>query len=309
MSRQTDRVVKEAHKFLMENVTKGMSMEEINALLQAHMGEINARVPKGLTEETAVTADDFVELAEKKLDEGDEQAALRLARKALKMEPDDLDAELIILNCESDDPETFLTRLRQLIDKGKLGLQKQGFFDENSVGRFWQILETRPYIRLKAQYAIALMEIGKMRAAAREAEEIIALNNDDNTGNRFFLMHLYAFLEDAQGAEQLLSRYGEIDEAGMLLPLTLMYYKLGDTARAGKYLRRLAKCNRETKAFVRDVLADKIDKLAAAVDERGVYAPFTEEELVSYYDEYIRIYDTAPFFFNWVAKELKIQRG
>ena len=309
MSRETDRVMKEVHKFLTENVTGDMSREQIDALLEPHLAQINARVSKELTEETAVTADDLVELAEKKLDEGDEQGALRLARKALKMDPDHLDAEMIVLNGESDDPETFLTRLRQLTDKGKLSLQKQGFFDEDCIGKFWQILETRPYIRLKAQYAFALMEIGKIRAAAREAEEIIALNNDDNMGNRFFLMHLYAFLEDAQGAERLMSRYGDIDEGGMLLPITLMYYKLGDTARAEKYLRRLVKSNKETKAFVRDVFGGITEKLAAAVDERGGYVPFTEEELACFCDEYIRIYDSAPYFFNWVAKELKIQRG
>ena len=61
--KETDRAMKEVHKFLQENVTENMSMDEINALLQAHLKEINANIPKGITEETAETADDFMELA------------------------------------------------------------------------------------------------------------------------------------------------------------------------------------------------------------------------------------------------------
>ena len=44
--KETDRAMKEVHKFLQENVTENMSMDEINALLQAHLKEINANIPK-----------------------------------------------------------------------------------------------------------------------------------------------------------------------------------------------------------------------------------------------------------------------
>ena len=95
--KETERAMKEVHKFLQENVTENMSMDEINALLQAHLKEINANIPKGITEETAETADDFMELAEQKYKDGDEMGALRLARKAQKMDPDNLDIDLFLL--------------------------------------------------------------------------------------------------------------------------------------------------------------------------------------------------------------------
>ena len=42
----------------------------------------------------------------------------------------------------------------------------------------------------------------------RQAEDIIRLNEEDNMGIRWFLMHVYAGLEDAEAAQRLLSTYG-----------------------------------------------------------------------------------------------------
>lgn len=92
-NRRMERSTKEMHKFLAEHTTEDMTMDEINALLQEHLGEINAGIDRRRTEETAETADDYMDMAEDRLAEGNEQEALRLARKALKLEPDNLDAD------------------------------------------------------------------------------------------------------------------------------------------------------------------------------------------------------------------------
>ena len=85
-NRRMEKGMKEIHKFLAEHATEDMSMDEINALLNEHLKEMNSGVAEPVTEETAETADDLMDLAEDALEDGNEQEALRLARKALKLE-------------------------------------------------------------------------------------------------------------------------------------------------------------------------------------------------------------------------------
>ncbi len=305
MDRRMERGMKEVHKFIAENATEDMSMEEINALLASHMDEINAGIAKRKTEATAETADDFLDLAEERAEKGDGQGAVRLARKAQKLEPDNLEAELFLIQHEELEPETFLSRTRMALEHGKSVLEKQGIFEEDT-GHFWQVFETRPFMRLMDQYVTCLSESGMLRSAAREAEEMIRLNNQDNLGARFMLMHLYAALEDAEAAENLLKKFSEHDEGPMLLALTLLYYKLEDDHQAEKYLRRLTRCNKETRAFIRDALSDNLDRKAAEIQRKGGYSPFSEEELIIAYSENEDVYDSAPLFFRWMAKALKM---
>ena len=304
-NRRMERSTKEMHKFLAEHATEDMSMDEINALLQAHLGEINAGIDRRRTEETAETADDFMDMAEDRFAEGNEQEALRLARKALKLEPDNLDVEWFLIQREVKEPEDMVRRIELALERGKASLEKQGFFDD-SAGEFWQLLETRPYMRLRDQYVVMLMAVGRLRMAAREAEDMIRLNTDDNLGERFTLMHLYAALEEAESAETLLKKFSEHDEGSVLLPLTLLYYKLGDMDKAEKTLRRLTKVNKETRTFLRDMESGQYERKISKIRERGGYAPFTEEELIMMYDENEEVYNSAPLFFRWMLKTLKM---
>lgn len=207
---------------------------------------------------------------------------------------------------EEKEPENLLNRIRLALERGKASLESQGFFDDEYIGEFWQTFETRTFMRLKDQYVVSLAEFGMLKMAAREAEEMIRLNTQDNLGVRFTLMHLYAVLEDAESAETLLKQYSEHDESPMMLALTLLYYKLGETDKAEKALRRLTRINKETRKFVRDVLTDKLDRKLEAIQNQGGYSPFTEEELIMMYSENEDVYHSAPFFFRWVSKTLKM---
>ena len=91
-----------------------------------------------------------------------------------------------------------------------------------------------------------------------------------------------------------------------MLALTLLYYKLDDDHQAEKYLRRLIRNNKETRAFIRDALSDNLDRKAAEVQRKGSYSPFSEEELIITYSENEDVYDSAPLFFRWMAKVLKM---
>ena len=308
MSKMMERSTRTVHEFLAEHATEDMSIDEINELLQQSTEQINQLIRKPLTEEDAETAEDYLILAEQAEEEGNEQEVLRLVRKALKLDPEDLDAVLMEIRYGEKDSLNILARLRVAIDQGRRQLEKAGFFDEEYIGEFWGTLETRPYMRARGNYVVTLMEFGMLRQAAREAEDMIRLNTDDNLGMRFTLMHIYAMLEEAELAEALLAKYSEHPESQMLLPLAVLYFKLGDTKKAESYLRKLSKTNDETRQFIRDIVNKNIEKKLRDVVEAGGYVPFSEEELLMTLHDNIEVYDSVPTFFLWAADVLKIKR-
>ena len=312
MNRESDRALRAMHEFLAEHATEDMSIEEVNTLLRDHMSEINSSIPRHMVEKDAKSAEDFIDLAEEAVQNGNDAEALRLVRKALKLNPNDLDAILMEIQLGESNPMNVIKRLRVAVDQGRRQLEKNGYFDEESVGEFWGILETRPFMRLREEYISKLKEYGMLRLAAAECEDMIRLNTNNNQGIRYILMHIYAALEEADSAERLLEKYSDHHEGQMLFPITLLYYKLGNTDKAENYLRLLTKTIRETKQFIRDMMDVGVNKYMDSriceIMRRGGYSPLSEEELIMALYENSDIYNSAPAFFPWVADVLRIKR-
>ena len=152
MSRESEKALKGIREFLEQNVKDDMSMEDMNALVAQYMDHYNANLPGPVTEKTAKTSDDFMELAESAADEGDDNSAVRFARKALKLDPDNLDAERILAQLGSTSLEDHLKKLERAIRRGEEVMEKHGLKDDDNIGNYWGILETRPYMRLRHSY-------------------------------------------------------------------------------------------------------------------------------------------------------------
>lgn len=79
-------------------------------------------------------------------------------------------------------------------------MHKNGYMNKEYIGRFWSILETRPYMRVKYRYMDILKECGMLCFAISECEDMIRLCENDNLGIRHILMALYAFTENEEKA-------------------------------------------------------------------------------------------------------------
>lgn len=301
MSRQTEKVMRAAHEFLEKNVTDDMSESEVNFMLQKFMEEYNRNIPEDVTEKTAETAEDFVELAE---DAEDEAAAFNYAKKALKLEPNNLDAERIMAQCGSAGPIDLLKKLERAVKHGDQVMEKEGYLDEDSIGSFWGILETRPYMRLRSSYMETLCNCGLLKKAVEECEEMIRLSENDNLGIRYRLMHLYAFYEEETKALELHKRYEGNEETQMLLPLSVLYFKKGDWDKAEAYLKRLSKVNKDTGKFLKSIMEDDMDRQLRNMDSFG-YRPFSIEELVMELMDNELLFDATPAYFMWAHEVLK----
>ncbi len=299
MSRESEKLLKAMHKFLDENGAKDMPMEDVNELLKNFTEDYSGNLSEKITEKTAKTADDYLELAEEATTKA---KAEKYIKKALELEPDNIDAISASLDLiEHDSAWGYYQKLSEAVKNGTKIMEKKGFMDEGSIGEFWGIVETRPYMRLLSKYADFMVEVGMPTLAAREYEEMIRLSEDDNIGARYSLMHVYAFLEQEEPALELHKKYDGYEETQMLLPLSILYFKKGDFDRAEDYLKRLCTANKDTKKFFRLIKKDKLDRYLEEVSFS--YRPFTIEELIVEMTENTFLFRAVPLYMDWAYEK------
>lgn len=301
MSRETEKVFKQMQKYIEQNGSEDMDEDEMSAMIDDFMQKYNDSLTVGITEETARTSEDFLELAENADNEG---SALKYAKKALKLDPDNLDAERMVALISAEDQIDLLDKLEHALEHGEKVMKEIGCADEDSIGSYWGITETRPYMRLKMEYMNTLKDSGMIRKAMAECEDMICLNENDNMGVRFTLMHLYAFMEEEQKALELHKKYDSYEETQMLFPLSILYFKLADMEKAFEYLKRLLAANKDTKKFLRAVVKGSLERYADELSDFG-YRPFTIEELLTELMENRELFDTVPGYFYWANEMLK----
>ena len=299
MSRATEKVFKQFDAFMEENGNENMSEEELNGLFQKFMDQYNHNLPQQVTEKNAETADDFLELAE---DASNEARALKDARKALQLDPNHLDEERMIAEITAADELDLLKKLESAIKHGTELMEREGYMADD-IGHFWGITATRPYMRLRQEYMETLKDCGMTRRAIAECEEMLRLCENDNLGVRYTLMHLYALMEEEQPALELHKKYDGHEETQMLLPLSMLYFKQGQWEKAGDYLKRLSKANKDTKKFFRALKNDTLDQYIDQMQEYG-YRPFSIEELITELMENPEVFRSAPGYFRWADRQL-----
>jgi len=205
---------------------------------------------------------------------------------------------------EDDSTWEYYQKLSEAVKNGAKLMEKKGFMDEDSIGEYWGILETRPYMRLLNRYAEFMAEAGMMSLAAREYEEMIRLSENDNLGVRYSLMHVYAFLEQEEPALELHKRYDGYEETQMLLPLSVLYFKRGDFDKAEDYLKRLCATNKDTKKFFRAIKKDKLDHYVEEISGYG-YQPFTIQELIVELMENSFLFRMVPLYMEWAYEKTR----
>ena len=296
----TEEYHRELEKFIAQSGVDVDDESKFDELLSQFTAQYNEKIKDmaPLTENTAKDAYDYVSLAE---DADTVQEAYRLARKALKIDPDNIDAMHLTSVYGAKDFEDGLKHLGTAVEKAKKIMKKQGYFDEANIGEFWAIWQTRPFIRLMREYFSRLVDSGRMRMAAEVGEEIIRLNNGDNTGVRSVLMHVYAYLIDEKSALGVLERFSEHDESNCMLPMSILCYRMGDSDTALKYLKRAIKVNNDLKKYIRgDFTERKLKEAYEKTQQIGGYEPFSIQELIVTMDECYFLYgDTLEWYWKW----------
>jgi tetratricopeptide (TPR) repeat protein len=220
------------------------TIDELNAHLQRLMasGELNRMIqaaPQGPVEQAQ-------ELAYCAMEEPSNARARKLAERALKLDPDCVDALVIRAQTRRSTPEEFIAELRAAVQAGERSLGKQKFIERR--GHFWGFLETRPYMRARRELAMALLGAGQFREAAAEFAAMLELNPKDNQGVRDYLLGVYLALDDLDGAASLYRQYGD-DGATFVWGRVFLLMLNGQRAEAKNALEKAFQNNPWTAQF------------------------------------------------------------
>ncbi|MCQ6278711.1 YecA family protein [Bacillus sp. EB600] len=220
--------------------------------------------------------------------EGSER--FRLAEKALELNPNLVDAYNILAeNADS------LEEAVQMYEKGMwIGNKELGknFFKENK-GHFWGLLETRPFMRAKGNYAEALYQLGKIKEAIVQYEELLELNPNDNQGVRYFLFIAYVDKGDLTKAHKLLGQYEEGTAQALYNRLLLELLEHGYTAKAGKLLKNAKESNK----FVIQYLTGK-KRLPKVIPD--YYGFGDENEAIIYAEAHMHLWKKIDGIKDWL---------
>ena len=132
------------------------------------------------------------------------QRARRLAKRALELSADCADAYLILAEGERH-PVKALALCRQAVDAGERALGPELF--AGSLGHFWAVLETRPYMRARQALAEYLWQLGEETEATCHLREMLIFNPNDNQGVRDILLGWLLDKGAWAEAQALLTRY------------------------------------------------------------------------------------------------------
>ncbi len=301
MSKQSEKIFKELNNYLSENKEASFqSKEELEKMIGGFISQ-HQSWGNEITEDNAESSDDFLELAEYATSK---KSAMKYAKKAVELDPDNIDAAAMVAELSASSAEKLLEKYRKLIEETEKKLKSKGYFGEESIGEFWSIFETRPYMRLLDKYAEGLVQSGKMRLAIQTYEKMLKLCENDNLGARYRLMHLYTFLEDEQSALRLLDKYPEEESTPFLLPMSILYYKLGNLTKSVDYLKRLFEINKDSFKFFKGIF--KGDLLEDFENESPFsYRPYTIEEFVVETEQNVFLFETSSAYFEWAWQKIK----
>ena len=271
------KTMEEAFKdYLVENgLTGPISQKQHEEAFDRFMDE------RGMDFLMQEALEDMDEDLQRAYDAESKAETLKYAKRSLKNNPRNVEAETLIAQCQAKSEDDLQKKYLKILEKEEKNLKNDGIWEDESIGDFWLIAETRPYMRLYNSYVDSLIVTRKFRKAATESEKMLQLCENDNLGIRYRLMHIYAYLEEETAAQRLYRQYEEENCTMFLLPLAVLYYKLDDLKTAAGYLKQLFQVNPECKIFfaLQDVEPEKIeeainasmDKLAETGKPGGIF--------------------------------------
>jgi len=146
------------------------------------------------------------------------------------LDPECVEAWLLRAEGE-EEAEAALNVYRKAVKNARSALGEEFFREEE--GRFWEVLETRTYMRARLGEALCLYELRREDKAARVLEEMLRLNPADDQGVRYILLSMLIEVEQYDAAETLLEEY-----AGDVSPVWLYGRALAGYLRHGPTMAR-----------------------------------------------------------------------
>ena len=292
MSKETEKIFSQMHKYLEQfdfDNEEQMEKEINNFIQKLNNNEIE------FDDDPKFKSDDLLEEA---FETTSKTKAIKLAKQALEIYPDNIDAESFIADYEEHQIKK-LEKYNNIIEHATKLLEKENIFDQKNIGDFWEILETRPYMRARSKKITILIDLGRYTEAINECEEMLKLCESDNLGIRYTLIGLYCALEKFEECEKLYKKYNE-DSAFMLFPMAIMNFKKGNYKKTKKFLKDVQEIN----PYIIKILKNEISMQKNA-DDIEYYAPGSMEEASIIINDLLYLLWSVASFITFIEIEIK----
>ena len=255
---------------------------------------------QSLIDEAALTPrDQAQELAFDAMEAETAARARKLAKRALALDPDCVDALVTLTNLDATSPKAAIAGLQKAVAAGERSLGAS-FFAENK-GHFWGILETRPYMRARVDLANMLRAVGLERDAISHFEALLELNPNDNQGLRYVLLGSYLATSRLDDAQKLLNDYEGDDMASFAWGKVLERFLAGDLPSA----ERALKSARQGNGFVELYLTAQRELPTSMPDSYGLGS---DEEAVICLDCLSAAWANHPEALFWLMEQLHVAK-
>jgi hypothetical protein len=218
---------------------------------------------------------------------------VELAREALSISEDCGDAYVLLAEETARTPEEALDLYERGMQAAERALGPAEF--ERCTGRFWGVIETRPYMRAREGAAICLALTGRLDDAISHLEAMLVLNTTDNQGIRYKLLRLLLTIERDEEAKALLERY-DISNTYWVYSKALVAFRLeGESPPANALLHEAFRANAYVPAYL-----GSLTKLPAEV--AADFEPGEPDEAAAYVDESEDLWLDTPGALAWMVK-------
>ena len=225
-------------------------------------------------------------------DEPDVPTKLLLARKALEISSKCADAYVLLAEHARRKKEA-VELYRQGVAAGEKIIGDK--FNE-SVGHFWGILGTRPYMRARLGLAIALWNMGEREEAVPHLRDMLKLNPEDNQGVRYTLAGFLLGLDRDDELAALLDQFpGEHSATWAYTKALLAFRKDCLSPEARRLLAEAKKRNRHVPLYL-------LQKEPLPAEQPPFYSPGKESEAIVYLSGFLPGWKSTPGAIAWLRK-------
>lgn len=184
--------------------------------------------------------------AQNLMDEAEEedgwQKRIQLARRALELSPDCVDAYLLLAEEDDLEDEEILEMYQKAVRAGEHTLGRTNI--EQWAGRLWGKRRARPYLLALQGLAENLVNQGQADRAEEIYRELLRLNTGDHQGIRYFLLDLLMAQQRHEAAQELLDRFAGDPAAAWAYTQALLAFRLeGDSPSAVAALQAALQAN------------------------------------------------------------------
>ena len=262
-------------------------------VMEGVIQQLNAQI-QGLAENLTPSAQ-AQSMMYRAFGELDEKRRVQMAHDALAIDPDCADAFVLLAELTSSRKKR-LELYEKGIAAGDRAIGRDAF--ARNVGRFWGVVETRPYMRARLGLAIVLWELARRDEAVQHLQELLRLNPNDNQSVRHTLSGYLLFLDQDEELARLLGKFDEDSASWAYTRALLTFRREGDTIDA----RRLLKTARKSNTHVPDYLLG--NKMPSG-KQPNHYTRGAESEALVYIDHCLAGWKDTAGAVSWLWANVK----